>query len=279
LNLSSASGAILANGEVLSRVSGFLEQSHFFEPIHRIIFDALGSLLRSGKVATPEEVGAVLPIDVDLGGLTLSQYLQLLETEAATPAEAYNHGRIIYEFSLRRELIRLGEEITNAAGDNRVDISSRVQIEHARKQLKSLSETGGRDHGEPLLPIESQQGHGLHQFSKALLGAIELAARAFSRTGSGLKTGFVDVDRKIAGLQPSELIVLASRPGIGKTALRDLTDFLLPMLRDAAGRPLLRMRSSHASRGRTLMVRRQRAVSNHEATGGCERYARAAFLR
>jgi replicative DNA helicase len=212
-------GAILADSEVFSRVSGFLEPSHFFEPIHRIIFDAAGSLVRSGKAATPEEVRTILPIDVDLGGLTLSQYLQLLETEAATPADAHNHGRTVYELSLRRELIRLGEEITNAAADNRSDISSRGQIEHARKQLKTLSETGGRDDGEALLPLESQQGHGLHQFSKALLGAIESAARAFSRTGSGLKTGFVDVDRKIAGLQPSELIVLASRPGMGKTAL------------------------------------------------------------
>jgi replicative DNA helicase len=212
-------GAILANSEVFSRVSGFLEQKHFFEPIHRVIFDAASSLVHSGKVATPEEVRTILPTDIDLGGLTLSQYLELLEVEAVTAAEAQEHGRIVYELSLRRELIHLGEEITSAAYDNRADVASRAQIEHARKQLKSLSETGGYDEDEPVLPLESQQAHGLHQFSKALLGAIDSAARAFIRIGSGLKTGFVDVDRKIAGLQPSELIVLASRPGMGKTAL------------------------------------------------------------
>lgn len=212
-------GAILANSEAFHRVSDFLEPKHMFEPIHQAIFEAAGSLIRGGKIAAPDALKTLLPIEVDLGGLmTLGQYLDRLGAEATTLAKAHEDARIIYELSLRRELIRLGEDIVSAAYDSPADSSPHSQIEYARSHLHEL-ETGHYNRLEPTLPFQPPLTNGLHQFSKALVNAVDSAARAFGKIGSGLSTGFRDVDRKIAGLQPSELIVLASRPGIGKTAL------------------------------------------------------------
>jgi replicative DNA helicase len=211
-------GTIVASREAFQRVSDFLEPKHMFEPIHQTIFEAARSLIRDGKIATPDSVNALLPIDIDLGGaMTLGQYLDRLEAEAA-PAKVHEDALTIYGLSLRRDLIRLGEDVVNAAYDNRADFSPHAQIEHAKAQLQQL-ETARHNKLESELPFQPTLTHGLHQFSKAVVSTIDSAARAFNRTGSGLSTGFSDVDRKIAGLQPSELTVLGSRPGIGKTAL------------------------------------------------------------
>jgi replicative DNA helicase len=210
-------GTIIANSDAFHRVSNFLEPKHMFEPIHQTIFEAASNLIRSGEIAAPDSLKTLLPIDIDLGGLTLGQYLDRLKAEATTLAKVHEDGRTVYELSLRRELIHLGEDIVDAAYD-RTDFAPRAQIEHARSQLLEL-ETGQYSRLEPTLPFQPPLTHGLHQFAKALVSAVDAATRAYVRTGSGLSTGFKDVDRKIAGLQPSELIVLGSRPGIGKTAL------------------------------------------------------------
>jgi replicative DNA helicase len=212
-------GSIIAGNEAFERVSDFLEPKHMFEPIHQTIFEAASSLIRGGKIATLDSLKSLLPIDIDLGGLmTLGQYLDFLDAEATTPAKAREDGLTVYGLALRRELIRLGEDIVNAAYENRADFAPHAQIEHARSQLQQL-ETARHNKLELSLPFRQSVTYGLNQFSKPLVSALDSAARAYIRIGSGLRTGFKDVDRKIAGLQPSELIVLGSRPGIGKTAL------------------------------------------------------------
>lgn len=212
-------GTIIVNSEAFHDLSNFLEPRHLFEPIHQVIFQAVSDLVRAGEIVTLETVKKFVPVDIDLGGLTVGQYLNRLETQATTLAKARETGRIIYELSLRRELIRLGEEMAKIAYDDQINSTPVAQIEHARLQLDRLTEIRRDGGGEPALPFEPPLGRGLHQFSTALVGALNSAARAFVRTGSGLRTGFASVDRKIAGLQPSELVVLASRPGIGKSAL------------------------------------------------------------
>lgn len=211
-------GSILANAETFHQVSGFLEPKHLFEPIHQTIYEALGTLIHSGKIVTLETLRTLLPIDVDIGGsITLREYLERLLVGANPLAKIHEDGHSIYELWLRRELICLGEKIVSAAYDQAA-FSPRSQIEDARLQLHAL-EASSIDRPEPTLPFPSSLPRGLRQFSAALVSAVDSAARAFGRTGSGLSTGFRDVDRMTAGLQPSELIVLASRPGMGKTAL------------------------------------------------------------
>ena len=201
-------GAILVNNDAFYRVSDFLEPKHFFEPIHQTIFETASSLIRMGKVATPVTLKTFLPADTDLGGMTVSQYLARLAAEATTIINAQDYGRTIYELSLRRDLIRIGEDMVNVAFDAPVDFAPKHQIEDAERRLYELAESGRYDGG-------------FQRFAQALAVAVDMAAKAFQRDGklSGIATGLRDLDTKMGGLQPSDLIVLAGRPGMGKTAL------------------------------------------------------------
>jgi replicative DNA helicase len=201
-------GAILVNNEALYRVADFLEPQHFFEPIHQKIFELSRTLIRSGKVATPVTLKTFLPADVDIAGLTLGQYLARVAAEATTVINAEDYGRTVYDLAIRRDLIRIGEDMVNVAYDAPVDFAPREQIEDAERRLYELAETGRYDGGFKL-------------FSQALTTAVDMAARAYQRDGklSGLATGLDDLDRMMGGLQQSDMVILAGRPGMGKTAL------------------------------------------------------------
>jgi replicative DNA helicase len=201
-------GAILVNNEAFYRVSDFLEPRHFFEPVHQNIYEITGSLIRVGKIANPVTLKTFLPADVDIAGLTVSQYLARLAAEATTVINAEDYGRTVYDLSIRRSLIVIGEEMVNIAFDAPVDFAPRDQIEDAERRLYELAETGKYDGG-------------FQRFAAALTTAVDMAARAYQRDGrlSGIATGLQDVDRMMGGLQPSDLVILAGRPGMGKTSL------------------------------------------------------------
>jgi replicative DNA helicase len=201
-------GAILVNNEALYRVTDFLEPQHFFEPIHRQIYDISRSLIRTGKLASPVTLKTFLPADLDIAGLALAQYLARLAAEATTIINAVDYGRTVYDLAIRRELIQIGEDMVNVAFDAPVDFAPRDQIEDAERRLYDLAETG-------------RYGGGFQKFETALATAIDMAAAAYQREGklSGLATGLKDLDTKMGGLQKSDLIILAGRPGMGKTAL------------------------------------------------------------
>jgi replicative DNA helicase len=201
-------GAILVNNEAFYRVSDFLEPRHFFEPVHQNLYEIAGSLIRVGKIANPVTLKTFLPADVDIAGLTVSQYLARLAAEATTVINAADYGHTIYDLSIRRSLIVLGEEMVNVAFDAPVDFAPRDQIEDAERRLYELAETGKYDGG-------------FQRFAAALTTAVDMAARAYQRDGrlSGLATGLHDLDRMMGGLQPSDLIIVAGRPGMGKTSI------------------------------------------------------------
>src|SRR5947207_11856337 len=201
-------GAILVNNEALYRVSDFLEPQHFFEPIHRQIYDISRSLIRTGKLASPVTLKTFLPAEIDIAGLTLAQYLARLAAEATTIINAVDYGRTVYDLAIRRELIKVGEDMVNVAFDAPVDFAPREQIEDAERRLYELAETG-------------RYGGGFLRFETALTTALEMASHAYQRDGklSGLATGLRDLDNKMGGLQKSDLIILAGRPGMGKTSL------------------------------------------------------------
>ena len=106
-------GAILVNNEAFYRVSDFLEHKHFFEPIHQRIFELAAGLIRASKLATPVTLKTFLPTDFDVAGLSLNQYLARLAAEATTIINAEDYGRTIYDLSIRRDLIVIGEDMVN----------------------------------------------------------------------------------------------------------------------------------------------------------------------
>jgi replicative DNA helicase len=202
-------GAILINNDAFYRVSDFLESRHFFLRLHQEIFETCGSLIRMGKVANPVTLKTfVSESETDLGGMTVPQYLARLAAEATTIINAHDYGRTVYDLSIRRNLIEVGTDMVNVAFDAPVDFAPRAQIEDAERRLYELAESGRYDGG-------------FQKFSQALTVAVDMAAKAFQRDGklSGIATGLRDLDVKMGGLQPSDLVIVAGRPGMGKTAL------------------------------------------------------------
>ena len=200
-------GAVLVNNDAYDRISDFLQPAHFSEELHKRIFEVMSQLIRAGKVATPVTLKTFLG-EQDLGGITIPQYLARLAAEATTVINAEDYGRTIYDLAIRRDLINIGEDLVNTAYDAPVDLGPREQIEDAERRLYQIAEKGRYDGG-------------FQSFQNALATAIDMAAAAYERDGklSGISTGLNDLDAKMGGLQPSDLIIVAGRPGMGKTAL------------------------------------------------------------
>jgi len=206
-------GAILVNNEAFYRVSDFLAPEHFYEPIHREIYEIAGKIIRAGKTATPITVKTFLPDNL-IADVTMPQYLARLAAEATTVINAADYGQSIYDLAIRRNLILIGEEMTATAYNSEVEETAQKQIEEAEKQLFDLAEKGRYDGG--FLP-----------FNDALKAAITMAGEAYSRDGrlSGIATGLHDLDQRMGGLQKSDLIIVAGRPGMAKTSLATTIGF------------------------------------------------------
>ena len=201
-------GAILVNNDAFYRVSDFLKPNHFYEPLHRRIYEVSSELIRMGKMANPVTIKTFLPAGEKVGEMTVAHYLARLAAEAVTVINAADYGRAIYDLATRRALITVGEDMVNIAYDAPVDMPPQEQIEDAERRLFELAETGRYDGG-------------FESFNDAVKTAIDMASAAYMRDGhlSGVATGLNDLDRRMGGLQPSDLIILAGRPGMGKTSL------------------------------------------------------------
>jgi replicative DNA helicase len=216
-------GAILINNDAFYRVSDFLKASHFNEPLHRKIWEVCAEMIRMGKMATPVTIKTFLPADAKVGDMTVSLYLAKLAAEAVTVINAADYGRAIYDLATRRALITIGEDMVNIAYDAPVDMAPQEQIEDAERRLFELAETGRYDGG-------------FESFSDAMKTAVDMASAAYQRDGglSGIASGIRDLDTRMGGLQRSDLIVVAGRPGMGKTSLATNIAFNIASAYEAA---------------------------------------------
>ncbi len=201
-------GAIFINNDAFHRVADFLKPNHFFEPLHGRIFEIATDLIRSNRVASPITLKTFLPATLDVVGLTAAQYLARLAAEATTVINAPDYARTVYDLAVRRELIKVAEDMLATAFEADVDSAPGDQIQNAEQLLYEIAETG-------------RYGGGFETFDAAVDTAIDRAAQAYQRDGSlsGLATGLKDLDAKMGGLQPTDLIIIAGRPGMGKTSL------------------------------------------------------------
>ena len=201
-------GALLINNAAHPRVSEFLQPEHFGNAVHARIYAAMGKLIGRGQVANPVTLKNMFDQDGALAEIGGAQYLARLAGAAVTIINAEDYGRAIHDLYLRRQLIALGEDVVNDAFRHDLDDRATEQIERAEKKLFDLA-TAGQAEG------------GFRDFAGALTSAITIAESAFKKSGKivGVATGFVDLDKKLGGLHPSDLVILAGRPSMGKTAL------------------------------------------------------------
>jgi len=202
-------GALLYDNGAYERLSDRLTGGHFHEPFHQRLFTAIETHIRKGQLAEPILLADEFKRDPAFEALGGLRYLADLVDRAPPAANAPDYARAVYDLALRRELIRIGGDITATAqqvGDS--EQTARDQIESAEQRLYTLAETG-------------ETTSGLGSFSDALRGAIEMAAEAYSRDGglAGISTGLIDLDKMLGGLHRSDLIILAARPAMGKSAL------------------------------------------------------------
>jgi replicative DNA helicase len=201
-------GALLVNNRALEKVSEFLKAAHFYSPVHGRIYEAIAKFVERGQDASPATLKNYFEKDADLANAGGGAYLADLAAGVVSVVNVEDYGRTVYELHLRRALINLGEEVVNTAYTHDLDTTAAQQIEGAEKRLFDLA-TAGETKG------------GFQPFHETLAKAITQAQLAYQREGSitGVTTGLADLDKKLGGLQRSDLIILAGRPSMGKTAL------------------------------------------------------------
>jgi len=201
-------GAILVNNAAFHRVHEFLKAEHFAEGVHGRIFAAIAKLVERGQIANPVTLKNLFDQDGALAEIGGAQYLARLAASVVTIINAEDYGRTIHDLHLRRQLIAIGEDVVNDAFAYDLDRAAPQQIEEAERRLFELATTGEFEGG-------------FQPFKSSLAEAIAMAESAFKRSGSttGVSTGFIDLDKLLGGLHPSDLVVIAGRPSMGKTAI------------------------------------------------------------
>jgi replicative DNA helicase len=219
-------GAILVNNTAYSRVAEFLLPEHFGHAVHGRIFAAIGKLLERGQIADPIRLKDLFNQDGALTEIGGWDYLVRLADSAVTIINAEHYGRTIHDLHLRRELITIGQDVVTDAFNHDLDDAATTQIERAEQKLFELATTG-------------QAEGGPQEFKTALTSAIKMAEAAFKRDGKtvGVATGFTDLDKKLGGLHPSDLVILAGRPSMGKTSLATNIAFYAAKAHKPARRP------------------------------------------
>jgi replicative DNA helicase len=201
-------GALLVNNVVYERIGELLQSDHFYDPVHGRIYGAIATLINRGSIADPKTMRGLFENDPALAAVGGANYLVDLAANIVTIFNVDDYARLIHDLHLRRQLVALGTDVVNEAYQHDLEKPATGQIESAEARLFELARTGQTDRG-------------FVKLEKALAISIKLAEEAHKRDShiTGVTTGLRDMDRKIGGLQRSDLVILAGRPSMGKTAL------------------------------------------------------------
>jgi len=201
-------GAILVNNAAYQRVAEFLRPEHVADASHRKLYDALSKLIERGQGVSAITLKTYVEQDEDMKAAGGAGYLAQLASASVHVIDAAAFGRAVHDLYLRRQLIDLGETVVNEAFVGDVEETALQQIETAEKKLYDLATTG-------------QTEGGFKPFRAALTEATTAAEAAYNRVGqlTGVASGLFQLDQLLGGLHRSDLIILAGRPSMGKTAL------------------------------------------------------------
>ena len=201
-------GAILTNNDVYDRIAAILKPKHFYDPVHRRIYEVAETRIQRNALASPVTLKPLLEDDPGLAELGGPAYLVRLAANAISTYAARDFAQMVHDLAVRRDLIDLGGELSNrAAAAEEADTPDDLIVATEQK-LYQIAETG-----------QSEQG--FQSFLTAVTDAVQVANAAYQRDGglAGISTGLIDMDKKLGGLHKSDLLILAGRPSMGKTSL------------------------------------------------------------
>lgn len=201
-------GALLVDNRGLEKIGDFLRSDHFYVPAHQRIYAGITHLADRGMVADSVTLKTYFETDSDLSQVGGAEYLADLARNVISIINTEDYARTIYDLHLRRALIALGEDVVNESYALSYDQSAQDAIEGAEAKLYKLSESG------------DSRG-GFITLRDSVVTAVKIAEKAFQNKSkvTGVTTGLSDMDSKLGGFHPSDLIILAGRPSMGKTAL------------------------------------------------------------
>src|SRR5919199_2439194 len=201
-------GALMIDNRLVEDVQLKLRSDHFYEPLHGRIYEAILRMTDGNRVANPVTLRPLFESDEAMKEVGGPAYLAQLTGSGAAVIGARDFAQQIYDLALLRALIGVGRDLVEGALDTSEDVAPLAQIERAETELYKVAEEGGAEGRAK-------------SFSDATKEALEMAERALNSGGhlSGFTTGLESLNAKIGGLHKSDLIVVAGRPGMGKSAL------------------------------------------------------------
>ena len=199
-------GSILLNNEIFDEINLLINSKNFYDPMHQKIFMAIEKLIYSGMLANPITLKNYFENEKD--ELNVPNYLVKITKFSTSSRQAIEYSKLIYDLYVKRELIKISENIIDTAKLNDLDNDGKSIIENFEKSLFDLAEKGSFSSS-------------LVKFDEAMKMTIEMASSAYKNEEGivGVPTGLTDLDYRLGGLHKSDLLIIAGRPSMGKTAL------------------------------------------------------------
>ncbi len=199
-------GSILVSNEIFDEINTIISYQNFYDPMHQKIFNSIESLIYKGMLANPITLKNYFKDEKD--DLNIPEYLVKITKFSTSIRQAIEYSKIIYDMFVRRELIKISQQTIDIAKLNDLETNGQTIIENSEKLLFDLAERGSFNSS-------------LIKFDEAMKQTIEMASAAYKNEEGivGVPTGLRDLDDRLGGLHQSDLIIIAGRPGMGKTAL------------------------------------------------------------
>ena len=199
-------GSILVTNEIFDDINTIVSNVNFYDPMHQKIFNAIESMIYKGLLANPITLKNYFEKEKD--EINVPEYLVKITKFSTSARQAIEYSKIIYDMFVRRELIKISDQIIDDAKENDLNVNGQNIIENSEKLLYDLAEKG-------------TFSSSLIKFDDAMKQTIEMASAAYKNEGGivGVPTGLRDLDDKLGGLHQSDLIIIAGRPSMGKTSL------------------------------------------------------------
>ena len=199
-------GSILVSNEIYDDVAPFIKSNNFFDPMHQKIYSAIEKLIFGGMLANPITLKNLFENEKD--DLNIPEYLIKITKFSSSSRQTIEYSKLIYDLFVKRELIKISENLSYTAKSNDLDKDGKTIIEDTEKTLFDLAEKGNFNSS-------------LMKFDEAMKQTIEMASNAYKNEEGivGVPTGLSDLDGRLGGLHKSDLVIIAGRPSMGKTAL------------------------------------------------------------